>query len=725
MASIRETRLQDTLVAQLQNTDAFRGIPPEARTIINQSIEDSAAALSGEYVNTIDQQSNQALNFIPKNLVGVNNPVDVVGGNLTATDLKGTLNNSIGTQLNSSLSNKLTDTVYNSFVNKLPPVLKSTIDLNSLKGALSGSSQSALTQGLDLTFNSFASQTLSGTIPLQPIVPDVSSYFTREGSAALSTVNRQYDNAIAGDAIRQAQQFDVESTDNIQKLITKTQGFIDPTATYPTKEYAGRPETNKLAQGEINGTVVQTKEKERLRGAQLPDNESWEQPPSPFNGQYPYNKVIQTESGHIIEMDDTPGCERLHVYHKSGTFIEIDSNGSVVRKTKGSSYEIIDRNGYISVTGDANLSVKGAIKIFVGGDANIEVEGDTNVKCFNDITMQAAGRVDISATEEINLHSANVNIEADVNLNLKGDISAYLSTNDLYMKANATIYQEALGGYNIKSANDINVDTSNKIYLNSDKAVASQYAINANIGLIGGRKDIITETITDPIAPNFLDKFGYVAEDSEFEEEATAQQNQLKELGITTEREINQTQIPIESETPTSTASTIIRPSEFVLSQTVLPDNFQLSKHFTLAQVSSRAVVSNYPVVAQLGLSYGQIVYNLQGIALNVLEPLIALYPNAFVTSGFRTARNSSTTSDHPRGKAVDIQFKNTSKAEYYEIAKKLATNLVYDKLLLEYKTYGTGLPWIHISFDVEKPRKIVLTYLNDKKYGNGLTNLA
>ena len=725
MASIRETRLQDTLVAQLQNTEAFRAIPPEAKTIINQSIEDSAAALSGEYVNTIDQQSNQALNFIPKNLVGVNNPVDVVNGNLLANDLKGTLNNSIGTQLNSSLSNKLTDTVFNSFINKLPPVLKSTIDLNSLKGALSGSSQSAMTQGLDQTFNSFASQTLSGTIPLQPVVQDVSSYFTREGAAGLTTVNLQYDNAIASDAIRQAQQFNVENTDNIEKLITKTQGFIDPTATFPTKEYAGRSETNKLAQGEINGTIVQTKEKERLRGAQLPDNESWEQPTSPFNGQYPYNKVIQTESGHIIEMDDTPGCERLHVYHKSGTFIEIDSNGSVVRKTKGSSYEIIDRNGYISVTGDANLSVKGAIKIYVGGDANIEVEGDTNIKCFNDITMQAAGRVDISATEEINLHSANVNIEADINLNLKGDISAYLSTKDLFMKANATIYQEALGGFNIKSKDNINIDSDGDVFVQSDKAESSSYALNANIGLIGARKDIITETITDPISPNFLDKFGYVAEDSEFEEEATAQQNQLREFGITTQGEIDENQISIESDSPTSTASTIVRPSDFILSQTFLPDNFQLSKHFTLAQVSSRAVVSNYPVVAQLGLSYGQIVYNLQGMALNILEPVLALYPNMFVTSGFRTATNSSTTSDHPRGKAVDIQFKNVSKGEYFDIAKKLATNLVYDKILLEYKTYGTGLPWIHISLDIDKPRKIVLTYLNDKKYGDGLTNLA
>jgi hypothetical protein len=95
------------------------------------------------------------------------------------------------------------------------------------------------------------------------------------------------------------------------------------------------------------------------------------------------------------------------------------------------------------------------------------------------------------------------------------------------------------------------------------------------------------------------------------------------------------------------------------------------------------------------------------------------------VTSAFRTTNASTSTSDHPKGKAVDFQIPGLSKIQYYEVANKLATQLNYDKLLLEYKTYGTGLPWIHISFDVERPRKIVLTYLNDKKYGDGLINLA
>lgn len=722
MATSKETSLIDTLTTVAQTSPEYSNLPPEAKLFFDSALKESLETNSSQYVNQVEQESNLSLNEIPKNLVGSSNPVNVVSGNLSANQLKGTLNDSVGEKLNVNISKALASDIFGRFKNKLPIGLKAVVDLPAFQIALSDTTSAGVGKGVDNLIGSYSSGVLSGRNKINPVVNDVESYFEK----GLDEVNKQYDSSLSSQALREAQNFNVKNPENQEKLVTQNQGFIDPTATYPTKEYAGRPETNKLAQGEVSGTVVQQKENDRLKGIQLPDGQSWEQPRIPFKGEYPYNKVIETESGHIIEIDDTPGVERLHVYHKSGTFIEIDSTGSVVKKTKGSSYEIVDKNGYISVTGDANLSVKGSIKIYVGGDANIEVDGDTNVKCHNDITMQAAGRVDISASEEINLHSANINIEADVNLNIKSDNDTRVSAGGkMYHKANSTIYHESLDGYNVKAVNDINVDSDAEVHLNSDRAVASEFALNANIGILGPRKDIILETIQDPIPPNYLDKFGYTAEDSEQEIDAVNQAKELKLKGIASEDQLNENQIPVETDNPTSSVTTIVPPDQFLLGQTYLPDSYQLSKHFTLAQVSSKAVVSNYPVVAQLGLTYGQIVYNLQGVALNVLEPLLALYPNMFVTSGFRAARNSSTTSDHPRGKAVDIQFKNVTKADYYNIARKLATNLVYDKLLLEYKTYGTGLPWIHISFDVERPRKLVLTYLNDKKYGSGLTNLA
>lgn len=726
MASRKETQLTNDLLNIFERSPELAKVPSKLRPLLLKAVKETMEVVTPQLINTVESQSNKQVNDIPNNLIGINNPVDIVGSNLSTTQLNDVINTSIGADVTNQFSSKISTGVIDTLSSLLPSTISSSVNLDLVKNGIQLASLNSASLGVSKTINEYSIETLSGLNTPPPIVPDIDSFFSNNPQSAFSQIGEQFDSAITGEAFSAAREFNINSTENQDKLITQTTGFIDPSATFPTKEYEGISEVSKLAQGDVNGTIVQKKEKERTIGIQLPNNESWEQPKTPFKGEYPYNKVMETEAGHVIELDDTPGCERIHIYHRTGTFVEIDSNGSVIKRTKGSSYEIIDRNGYISVTGDANLSVKGSIKIFVGGNADIEVEGDTNVKCLNDITVQAAGRLDLSATEEINLRSGNVNIEADFDLNVKSDRdSFYASGRELHNKSNATIFHQALESFNIKTGVDVNIDTDGKTYINSGTASDSKFSKSANIGVIGTRKDIVIEKISDPVAPNFLDKFGYDIEDSEFEEEATQKQKQFRQLGILTDDELNQTSVEVDRESPASRNSEIIFPSDFVLNQTYLPDNFQLSNNFTLAKLSSKAVVTNNPVRSQLGLSYGEIVYNLQGIALNICEPILALYPNMFVTSAFRLTDNSASTSDHPRGKAVDIQFRNISKADYYDIAKKLATFLNYDKLLLEYKTYGTGLPWIHISFDITQQRKILLTYLNDKKYGDGLISLA
>lgn len=44
-----------------------------------------------------------------------------------------------------------------------------------------------------------------------------------------------------------------------------------------------------------------------------------------YNAEYPYNLTYTTKAGHAIELDDTIGYERLHLWHKSGTYEEISS----------------------------------------------------------------------------------------------------------------------------------------------------------------------------------------------------------------------------------------------------------------------------------------------------------------------------------------------------------------------------------------------------------------
>ena len=50
------------------------------------------------------------------------------------------------------------------------------------------------------------------------------------------------------------------------------------------------------------------------------------QPASDYDTEYPYNFVHTTKSGHALELDDTPGHERMHWWHRSGSYEEISNN---------------------------------------------------------------------------------------------------------------------------------------------------------------------------------------------------------------------------------------------------------------------------------------------------------------------------------------------------------------------------------------------------------------
>lgn len=99
------------------------------------------------------------------------------------------------------------------------------------------------------------------------------------------------------------------------------------------------------------------------------------EPVSAYNTQYPYNKVTQTESGHVFEVDDTPNFERLHTYHRSGTYSEIDNTGQRVNKIVGNDYEIVEKNQEIYIKGNVNIKVDGDYTLNVTG--NIVVNGRT------------------------------------------------------------------------------------------------------------------------------------------------------------------------------------------------------------------------------------------------------------------------------------------------------------------------------------------------------------
>jgi uncharacterized protein YcbK (DUF882 family) len=185
--------------------------------------------------------------------------------------------------------------------------------------------------------------------------------------------------------------------------------------------------------------------------------------------------------------------------------------------------------------------------------------------------------------------------------------------------------------------------------------------------------------------------------------------NELKDIA-TTESDLT----PPKLVAPTSTQSSINE------NETQFDDNMMISKYFTLGDVSSKAVAIKQAVVSQRGLSKGKIVGNLQLLAQNCLDPIKEKYPNLTITNAFRKPQGTAAgRSQHEIGQAADLQFSGVSKQDYYDIVLWIRDNVPHDQLLLEYKTFGTGLPWVHISFNPEGNRSASLANLKNATFNN------
>jgi len=181
-------------------------------------------------------------------------------------------------------------------------------------------------------------------------------------------------------------------------------GFYDPSGKYPLEDYIGEPDTNKMARGVEEKTIVEKKKSEldeMTKAGGIGGGDTIKEPETAYKAQYPYNHVSQSESGHVQEVDDTPGAERLHRYHKSGSFEEIHPDGKRVLKIVGDNYTAIFKDNNLHVKGEMNVTIESDASIFVKGDCALEVEGDMEQVVGGDLTINSGGSLKMTASETI------------------------------------------------------------------------------------------------------------------------------------------------------------------------------------------------------------------------------------------------------------------------------------------------------------------------------------
>ena len=190
-------------------------------------------------------------------------------------------------------------------------------------------------------------------------------------------------------------------------------GFADPEGKYPLRDYMNEPDTNRLARGILEGTHVNFKDATRMTNIPIANTEmTWDQPISSYNTVYPYNKVFESESGHVLEFDDSLNGERINLYHKKGTFIEIDPNGSQINYIVGDGFYITEQNGNVYINGTCNITVASDLNILCKGHANIEVDGTTNIVAHENLNIGVAKDMNVAVGGDYNvLVEGNYNVE--------------------------------------------------------------------------------------------------------------------------------------------------------------------------------------------------------------------------------------------------------------------------------------------------------------------------
>ena len=201
----------------------------------------------------------------------------------------------------------------------------------------------------------------------------------------------------------------------------------DSFSTTRNLDYLKEPTTNRLARGERgntdtsdpkkSGIVFEKMQNRKFGQTEIPtaDGKSWSEPRIPWAAVYPYNHVHQTESGHVIEMDDTPNEERLHWYHRTGTFTEIHPVGIKVDKIVNNYYNIILGAKYTHIEASDYTTIDGSQENYVLGNKIEKVDGDYSVAIKK-------GRFNVNnSLGAINLEAANMTIRADETLTLSAN----------------------------------------------------------------------------------------------------------------------------------------------------------------------------------------------------------------------------------------------------------------------------------------------------------------
>ena len=141
---------------------------------------------------------------------------------------------------------------------------------------------------------------------------------------------------------------------------------------------------------------------------------------------YPLNHVYETETGHLMEFDDTPDHARINIFHNSGTYMELSKNGTRVNHTAGDEHNTA-LNRFTNIKDNETLTVNGSMKILVNTDRiegqNFDIQIDDGANLNIQVDRGAAnivvkGNVNLKADGDLNANAANISLNSEGKFNM-------------------------------------------------------------------------------------------------------------------------------------------------------------------------------------------------------------------------------------------------------------------------------------------------------------------
>jgi hypothetical protein len=166
---------------------------------------------------------------------------------------------------------------------------------------------------------------------------------------------------------------------------------------------------------------------------------------------------------HLREMDDTPGKERIHERHASGSGYEIHPDGTKVTRVKKDNYDLISGDHFAHIKGNHSTTVDGGVRVFVNADASSD---------------------DQNYTIEVG-NNANVNIQVN-----KGDVNVVTTEGDINLKSGRNINMQT-SGFRLQ-AQTVDISVSGQwMETTKDKTESTgEHLMNAKIQTIIGDSEV-------------------------------------------------------------------------------------------------------------------------------------------------------------------------------------------------------------------------------------------